>query len=826
MECPVCLENYDGDDTIPRVLACGHSVCEACLSKLPQRFPQTIRCPACTQLVNYPPQGPSFLPKNIDLLSLCLSQNPNPSSSDSQKTRKIPDKGRFYDFLPQFWSEEFYLAWKDWVLPNDAIDVETEVEEDGTNGFFTVSCGKARVCFGEDQKVSLVRVVRLPCLDDLNFEFSYVGRVMKCLSGMSEGEKSELGLIFRASVRQSRKIGKVYGLWGNLKDGFLYLVCERRDGSFLEKLGENGSFLSKYGISGLAMIGVEMIEAVISLHREGFVAGCLGLSCFCFDEFGHVYIDLNEALVSGRKVRKSIADAVCGRMSIDIDDEELGVAFSNLMKDNAFVSPELLLELLHREGIALERYKSRYSIRFSSDICSLAYLLLSLFLGKAFNEEIPKMIAENGSDYVTWCSNWIESVRSLLETELGSEYTSLKDILLQCLVYDPGSRPLLTEVRRCIKELIFEPQFDLDGSLKEAVDVNCGICIILSELCHLPKEMSKARKEDELKGREASGEGDCGQVNAENADKNFVESLSEGKVKVKDLQGHRDCISGIAVGGGFLFSSSLDKTICVWSLQDFSHVHTFKGHEHKVMALAYVVREQPLCISGDSGGGIFVWSPSVPLRQEPLKKWYEEKDWRYSGIHALCFSDNGLIYTGGGDKLIKAWSLLDGNLSCTMDGHKSVVSALAVCEKVLYSGSWDGTIRLWSLIDHTPLTVLGGDTSGAITSVLSLAFDRQMLLAAYENGCIKFWRNDVFMKSMQLHEGAIFATGMEGKWLFTGGWDKTINVQELSEDELHIDARTIGSVPCGSAITTLLFWEGKLYVGFADRLVKVYYFGK
>lgn len=75
------------------------------------------------------------------------------------------------------------------------------------------------------------------------------------------------------------------------------------------------------------------------------------------------------------------------------------------------------------------------------------------------------------------------------------------------------------------------------------------------------------------------------------------------------------------------------------------------------MALVYVDGEQ-LCISGDSGGSIFVWSSAVPLRQDPLKKWYEQKDWRYSGIHALTFSGNGHIYSGSGDKSIKAWSLL------------------------------------------------------------------------------------------------------------------------------------------------------------------------
>lgn len=819
-ECPVCLQNYDGDSTVPRVLSCGHSACESCLSKLPERFPLTIRCPACTQLVKFPPQGPSVLPKNIDLLSFSLPPNANPNSSTSEdkKSRKL---GRFYDFLPRFWSDEFYAAWKDWVLPNDAV----WVEERGA---------KARVWFGEDKTVSLVRVVSLPDLKDSSFEFSYVVRVMKCLSGMKEEERNELGLILRAgSMRNSRKIGRVYGLWGNLDDGFLYMVCERVDGgSLLEKIsdlknefcGEEEEGLSKIGVFSFALIGLEMIEAVMGLHSEGFISGFFGLSCFSFDYFGHAFVDMNEVLVTGRKIWKSIADAVFGRMRVD--DQELEGAISDLSKDNVFLSPELLLELLHKEGVVLESEKSRYSFGYGSDIWSLACLLLRLLLGKTFTEESQKMIKEKNSDYLALYSIWPERVGYLLDTQLGSEYAALKDILLKCLIYDPESRPLLNEVRKCFREIIIKPQSDL-ANLDGAVDgESTSFCIILGELCKLPKEMSQTRKEGNLQGIEASSEADFGQIKTERVDKNFVEVLSEGVVKSKDLQGHHDCITGIAIGGGFLFSSSFDKTIRVWSLQDFSPVHTFEGHEYKIMAIIYVDQEQPLCISGDSGGGIFVWAISIPLGQEPLKKWYEQKDWRYSGIHALCFSKNGYVYTGSGDKSIKAWLLQDGLLACTMNGHKSVVSTLTICDEVLYSGSWDGTIRLWSLGDHTPLTVLGEDTSGPVTSVLSLALDRHMLIAAYENGCIKVWRNEVFMKSMQLHKGAIFATGMEGKWLFTGGWDKTVNVQELSGDDIHVDPRPIGCIPCGSVITVLLFWQGKLFVGSADRLVKVYYCGK
>ena len=551
----MCLQNYDGDSTIPRVLACGHSACEVCLLKLPQRYPQTIRCPACTQLVKFPPQGPSVLPKNIDLLSLSTSLNPNPNSDTSKDPPKLPDNDhRFFDFLPRFWSDDFYVAWKDWVIPNDAVLLEKRVEE-GSGGFFIVFDGKidssaasssqwaSRVCIGKDQRVRLVRVVSLVGLDDSNLKVSYVARLMTCLSGMREEQRDELGLILRASLRQSRKMGKVYGLWGNLDDGFLYLVSERMDLSGLEKLevlrnefcGDDENGLSKEEVSSFALIGTEMIEAMVSLHSEGLISGFVGLSCFSFDYFDHAYVDMNEVLVTGRNIRKSIAD------------KELEVAISNLLEDNVFVSPELGLELLHNQGIVLEREKSRNSIGYSSDAWSLACLLLSLLLGKAFTEEFPKLTEEKGSDYLTLYSIWTERVRSLLDTHLGSEYVAIKDILLKCLVYGPENRPLLTVVRKCIRELITKPQFDL-ACFDGAVDVGSSSCIILGELCQFPKNMSK-RLEDHLQGREAGGEAEFCQVKEEIVDKNFIEGLTEGLVKFKDLQGHRDCITGMTVGG-------------------------------------------------------------------------------------------------------------------------------------------------------------------------------------------------------------------------------------------------------------------------------------
>ncbi|XP_070670841.1 uncharacterized protein [Malus domestica] len=799
-ECPVCLQNYDSESTIPRVLACGHSACEACLVRLPERYPETIRCPACTQLVKYPPQGPTALPKNIDLLSFSLSLHPNPNSGISQTPHKQSADG-VGSFLPCIWSDEFYIKWKDWVLPSDAVSVETEVDDGTRDELCTVlkgrtgsGFGSGRVWFREEESVSLFRVGSLPGSDSSGFEFSYTARVLKCLSGMREEERNEMGLLLRVSLRHCRRVCKVYGFWGNLEDGFLYLGCERRNRSFSGKLGAGEDGFTKDGLPAFAMIAMEVCEVVSGLNSEGFVAGCFGFSCFSFDDFGHVEVDLNEVLVTGRKVWRSVVDSVSGGIGTESTDAEvLKLAFWNLFKDGDFVSPEVLIELLQKQGFAVECDSSRYPVGCGSDVWSLACVFLRLLLGKEFDEELVKNCGISFFDHVTYAS-WIERVRALIEGRLGQEYASLRENLCKCLNYDPASRPLVMDLMKCIRELIIKPQCDIMASLEGVIKEDSrSFCLILGQLCGTSKEILETPKENGLQGSEISGGSDFDQVGDERADSDFVDGLAGGKVKFKILQGHRDAITALAVGGDFLFSSSFDKTIHVWSLQDFSHVHTFKGHEHTIKALIYVDEEQPLCISGDSGGGIFVWGTCTPLRQEPLKTFHEDKDWRFSGIHALACR-NGYVYTGSGDRTVKA--------------------------------CWDGTIRLWSLSDHSPLTVLGEDTSGTVASVLSLAVDRHMLIATHDNGCVKVWRNDVFMKSIKMHNGAVFASGIEGKWLFTGGLDKTVNVQELSGDEFQIDSRLIGSIPCDSVITTLLGWQGKIFVGCANRNIVVSYYGK
>lgn len=826
-ECPVCLSTYDGEYTIPRVLACGHTTCESCLKNIPQKYPLTIRCPACTQLVKYPSQqGPSALPKNIDLLRLVQQlQDHNPQKPNNKSQIDKPVLAQDFDFfVPPSWSDEFYTSWKNWVLDRDDVFVE-----DKERGYGLLKEGNKKVkvrlfMVGNDGGLLSGKVKG--CV----FKLSYVAKVINLLNGMKEEKRDELGFILRICAKQGR-ICKGCGLWCDLEDGVLYFVCERLNGNVLDMLGDFENGLSKDGLSSFAMIGMEMYEAVIGLHLEGLIVGSLGVSCFELDGFGHVSLSLSEVLVMGRAVHEGVMELGSGGRSLSV--KKLGRLVGEILKKEVFVSPEVLFGILKGEGVEVECGSNRYPIGLGSDVWTLACTVLRMLIGKEFFEElgdhVDSIISKRSEDNNLDCSGLytglMEKVSSLLESKTGEELKPMHQMLCRSLSFDPGNRPHAIDMWKCIRDLFIRHQHDTSvPRLGEAIhEENKEHLRVLGELCWLPLKNSTLKK-SEL-AEKNSGENQDQREDVRN-DKDIAEALVEGKVKFKEMQGHLDCVTGFAIGGGFLFSSSFDKTVQVWSLQDFSHMHTFKGHEHKVMAVIYVDEELPLCITGDGGGGIFLWSISVPMGKEPLKTWYEQKDWRYSGIHALTTAGNGYLYTGSGDRSVKAWSLQGGTLSCIMDGHKSVVSTLAACDGILYSGSWDGTIRLWSLTDHSPLTVLGNDLPGTATSVLSLTANQNILVAAHENGQIKAWRDDVFKKSTQCHSGAILACVMEGKWLFTGGWDKIVNVQELSGDEFQVDTRPIGSIPGGSVVTALLCWQGKLFVGHGDRTIKVYYHGK
>ncbi|KAG1328096.1 hypothetical protein COCNU_01G020300 [Cocos nucifera] len=878
-ECPVCLQVYDWTATVPRVLACGHSVCEACLAALPiprPNLPDAVRCPACTQLVPLPRSlGPSALPKNLELLRFS-SSSPSPIPKSKPNPNPDPDPSPSPDFLPLPWTQSLLPAWKHSILPQDALSrlsLGAATTTDISTATISSPLGRPW-CSRKNQRVSLFPINTSPFSSSLSFtessqwfRLSYTMRVLEALYQLGDGVTDELGFLVDASIRHQRGLCKVFGLWmgREQEESRPCLVCERFDRSLADVLREGKRFGGGRVDGGdplynFGMVGMELCEAVMGLHSQGMVCGCLALSCFFFDDFGHCLLDVNQVLLSGRGIREDVS-AMASRKGCD---------GPNLVESMAFISPEVLVSLFRKDVASDSGFDA--SVGYGSDVWSLACMLVMILLGNAnlaaeLVESFSGILAEGGCKnfselYDVWKENAISMLEALL---LDRKFESLLQILTSCLSYQPESRPRVIDIWHCICSLFTNTCPD-DSAASDVLVANENVlcCLVLGRICSLlhneADSILPGQGNDNIPGdipdedMLGSNESNADHSQQGKDDSNLVKGLHGGGLRSVTLQGHHDCVTGLAIGGGFLFSSSFDKTINVWSLQtvylpydvemidlngfvvkgfskalngiflknaklfllcyiqvseslsenstmgtkecseDFSHIQSWSGHEHRVMAMVVVDgTSQPICISGDSGSGIFIWTISTSLGKEPLKKWYEHNDWRYSGIHSLAVSATGFLYSGSGDKSIKAWSLqviflksdcilvLHDALPLLKTGHKSTVSSLAVAEGILYSGSWDGTIRLWWLHDNSPLSILGNETPENLAPVLSLSIGNNLLVSSYENGFLK----------------------------------------EFSQNELEMDIKTIGSITCDSVITSLLYWHGKLFVGFSNREIKV-----
>lgn len=578
----------------------------------------------------------------------------------------------------------------------------------------------------------------------------------------------------------------------------VWMVSERHPRSasrLLEEMIEGDETVIRTGF-----VAMEACEAIMGLHGEGLVLGCLGLDCFCLDQFGHCLLDLNHAL------------ALCRRVQAGASPHNTGV----------FIAPELVL------GDKLQTKNHCFDglVGCSSDIWSLGCVLVALL-----TRDGELVVGSNSEGPY---GDWEKEVITRLDASLlGTQLEPLAAIIASCLRYDPKCRPEIADVWKCIRGLLMK-----SGDVTVAPDDDLATqksfrCLLFGELSSMFADSGAVESDDKTQRSHGAVVNSLNQDDGSDGTFLNIRGIklsgtdgrqSAGVFKSSTLLAHRDCVTGLAIGGGLLFSSSYDKTINVWSLQDFSHMQCLKGHEHKITAIVAVDSDNhSLCISGDSGSGIFVWHVDSTIKEEPLKKWYEHNDWLFRGVSCLAVSGTGYLYTGSRDKSIKAWSLEDYSLRCTMTGHRSTVSCLVVASGILYSGSWDGTIRSWWLTDHTPLSVLEDDTLGSIAPVLSISTEGNFVASSYENGYFKIWKNDVLVKSEKLQNGAIYAVKLSGKWLYTGGWDKVINIQELLEDESEIELEDVASITCDSIITSILSWDERLIVGLSNKDIKVYY---
>ncbi|KAL2630330.1 hypothetical protein R1flu_015016 [Riccia fluitans] len=617
-----------------------------------------------------------------------------------------------------------------------------------------------------------------------------------------------LGLLHPKSI--------VFDEFGNLLLDTNTALGERN--SFLQMTKANKSFKTSFRLAG--QVVVENDGSYSDREERGVAEPLNSVNCQ----------DLDSESNTQRTIRRERKcwEYMCPEVLVLLDRDQgfLGGSSSQYAADDEF------LRSIDREA----------RITCRADVWSLGLIIAELVTGKLplkgsdLNEVLEHIRIHNDEqDGAIFCLHCLPYWHQRLDPcpyMLEPEYSFLGHFLQRCFTYDPKKRADVYEVLQVFKELKYDnlAYHTLAGKYKSENlgQKNWILCLpgfVAEGLVEYEK--GKLAQEQELdyaqETRKHNSEAPPLEVSAEAdallAGDEEEERLSEPFMELeRSLEGHLDYVTALIISGIYLLSASFDKTIRVWSLEGNQLLKTLKGHHTQVILALAVDVNSMRCFSGDQSGLMCVWQLAEDMATPFRASWREHSDWRYTGVASLAVSEDGILYSGSGDRSIKAWSCQSFERLCTMEGHKAIVSALIVNGEILYSGSWDGVIRVWWRNDHSLLAVLS-TSDFSMLGVRSICLSDNMLFAGHDNGSIRVWKDDEHLSTVRGHSTVVASLCVEGPFLYSGSWDDSIKVWRI--EDITSNSSPALEEKCGSGVAALASDGSNLYVAVLNQ-IKVY----
>lgn len=241
---------------------------------------------------------------------------------------------------------------------------------------------------------------------------------------------------------------------------------------------------------------------------------------------------------------------------------------------------------------------------------------------------------------------------------------------------------------------------------------------------------------------------------------------------------------------------------------------TLYGHTGNVLGVD-VCDNTSVLITASSDRSLRTWDLSTGRRLDTL---YGHEGW----VHAVAYAESGqTAVSGSGDKTVKVWDLNDargrGTCRATLRGHEAGVTCVQLDdEDILVSGSLDKTLRRIDLnAGSDACSVIEGHESG----VYCLQFVRHGLASGGGDSLIRMFdiRTGRCHRTLQGHSGgAVRALQFDDNHLVSGGTDHDLRFWDLRT------ASCTAVVDVGCRVNALKFDQDRVYVGCADRTLKVY----
>jgi transcription initiation factor TFIID subunit 5 len=183
----------------------------------------------------------------------------------------------------------------------------------------------------------------------------------------------------------------------------------------------------------------------------------------------------------------------------------------------------------------------------------------------------------------------------------------------------------------------------------------------------------------------------------------------------------------------WLLSTSLDKTIRLWSLDTWQCMVVYKGHDGPV----WDVNWSPFgyyFVSGGHDKTGRLWATDR-IRQQRIFAGHDQD------VDCICFHPNSAyVFTGSSDRTVRMWAVTTGNAVRMFTGHTGNITALSCSRngKLLASADDQGSIFLWDLAPGRLLKRMRGHGKGGIWS-LDWSVESTVLVSSGADCTVRVW---------------------------------------------------------------------------------------
>lgn len=268
--------------------------------------------------------------------------------------------------------------------------------------------------------------------------------------------------------------------------------------------------------------------------------------------------------------------------------------------------------------------------------------------------------------------------------------------------------------------------------------------------------------------------------------------LASGRLKLS-LTGHISPVRGLEVSQRqpYLFSCGEDKTVKCWDLEYNKVVRHYHGHLSGVYALS-LHPTLDILVTGGRDSVARVWDMRSKAQIHALSG-------HSSTISSLfCQASNPQVVTGSHDSTIKLWDIVSGKAMTTLTNHKKSVRSLVAHPKLnMFCSGSINSLKQWRFPEGNFIQNLNGHDS--MVNALA-ANDDGVLVSGGDNGSMFFWdwrtgynfqRYQAQAQSGSIEsENGIFALAFDksGSRMISAEADKTIKIfkeDDAATEETH-----------------------------------------